>query len=240
MIMEIIKEIRGILSANADPVIRESSKRYFKEEIKVYGTKTSFGQKLSSSYISTIREMEKEKVFSLCEELFSSGYMEESFIACNWAEAIVERLDERDFIVLERWITEYVSNWATCDTLCNHTVGDYLERFPYHIEDLKRWAVSSNRWLRRASVVSLILPARKGLFLEEVFALSDILLTDGDDLVQKGYGWLLKEASKSHQDKVFSYIMERKDRMPRTALRYAIEKMPEGLRKMAMDKKRRP
>jgi 3-methyladenine DNA glycosylase AlkD len=82
--------------------------------------------------------------------------------------------------------------------------------------------------------VTLILPARKGMFLEDVLEISDILLRDKDDLVQKGYGWMLKEASKSHQEEVFEYIMAKKDEMPRTALRYAIEKMPVEMRKNAM------
>jgi 3-methyladenine DNA glycosylase AlkD len=84
--------------------------------------------------------------------------------------------------------------------------------------------------------VTLILPARKGKFLEDILEISDLLLKDEDDLVQKGYGWMLKEASKRHQKEVYEYIMRRKDEMPRTALRYALEKMPENLRKKAMER----
>jgi len=62
------------------------------------------------------------------------------------------------------------------------------------------------------------------------------LRTDGDDMVQKGYGWMLKAASETHQEEVFDYIMRRKTGMPRTALRYAIEKMPPGMRAKAMTK----
>jgi 3-methyladenine DNA glycosylase AlkD len=84
--------------------------------------------------------------------------------------------------------------------------------------------------------VTLILPARKGKFLNDAFAISGILLHDEDDLVQKGYGWLLKEASRLHQKEVFDYVMKNKTTMPRTALRYAIEKMPQDLRRKAMEK----
>jgi len=90
--------------------------------------------------------------------------------------------------------------------------------------------------MRRASAVTLIIPARHGKFLKEIFELADILLTDKDDMVQKGYGWMLKAASEAHQDQVFEYVMNKKDIMPRTALRYAIEKMPSDLRLKAMDK----
>ncbi len=62
------------------------------------------------------------------------------------------------------------------------------------------------------------------------------MLLDNDDLVQKGYGWMLKAASESHQKEVFDYVMKNKARMPRTALRYAIEKMPKDLKVKAMEK----
>jgi len=101
---------------------------------------------------------------------------------------------------------------------------------------LKKWAKSNNRWVKRASAVTLIIPARRGKFLKDIFEIADILLLDNDDLVRKGYGWMLKVASETHQKEVFNYVMRNKTRMPRTALRYAIEKMPDTLRKMAMEK----
>jgi len=90
--------------------------------------------------------------------------------------------------------------------------------------------------MRRASAVSLIIPARKGLFLDIIFEIANSLMLDKDDLVQKGYGWMLKAASESHQQEVFDFVMKKKSIMPRTSLRYAIEKMPEEMRKQAMDK----
>ena len=162
--------------------------------------------------------------------------MEESFVACHWSEKIANRFEKKDWRVLESWIKKYVHNWATCDTFCNHTVGEFLEMYPEYLVELQKLAHSKNRWERRASAVSLIIPARKGKFLKEIFATADILLLDDDDLVQKGYGWMLKVASQAEQQKVFEYVMKRKNQMPRTALRYAIEKMPKELKSQAMAK----
>ena len=89
---------------------------------------------------------------------------------------------------------------------------------------------------KRASAVSLIVPARKGKFLDDIFEIADILHADKDDMVQKGYGWMLKAASQAHQEKVFNYVMSKKTTMPRTSLRYAIEKMPAELKARAMAK----
>jgi 3-methyladenine DNA glycosylase AlkD len=74
------------------------------------------------------------------------------------------------------------------------------------------------------------------MFLGNVFEIADLLLTDNDDMVQKGYGWLLKEASRKHQKEVFDYVMRNKKAMPRTALRYAIELMPKDMKAEAMKK----
>jgi 3-methyladenine DNA glycosylase AlkD len=141
-----------------------------------------------------------------------------------------------DFFVLEHWVNDYVGNWASCDTLCNHSVGAFVELFPSHLSGLKKWGTSSNRWMRRAAAVSLIIPAREGRFLDDVFEIADILLTDDDDLVQKGYGWMLKAASQAHLSEVYEYVVANKKTMPRTALRYAIEKMPKDMKSKAMEK----
>jgi 3-methyladenine DNA glycosylase AlkD len=90
--------------------------------------------------------------------------------------------------------------------------------------------------VKRASAVSLIVPARQGKFLDDIFEIADILHSDSDDMVQKGYGWMLKAASQAHQEEVFRYVMNKKATMPRTSLRYAIEKMPAELKSKAMAK----
>jgi len=232
----IIERIREDLALNADEKTKSSSTRFFKEKITCYGVKSAFVGKIAKEHFNEIRNKDKKDIFALCEELFRSDYCEESFIASAWAYMLRNNYSEDDFFIFERWIEIYVNNWAKCDTLCNHTVGTFIETFPAYVENLKLWTASDNRWMRRASAVTLILPARKGNFLKDVFEISDRLLKDKDDLVQKGYGWMLKEASKAHQQEVFEYVIKNKKDMPRTALRYAIEKFPKDLRAKAMEK----
>lgn len=232
----IITKIREALVAAADEKTRQQSEYFFKEEITVYGVKSATVQKIAKDFFAEIKDNPKAEILAACEKLWQSGYMEESFVACVWSEKLGKKLEPADFETLERWIKNYVSNWASCDTLCNHTVGDFVMKYPEFIAKLKEFAHSENRWVKRAAAVSLIIPARKGLFQKEIFEIADTLLMDSDDLVQKGYGWMLKAASQYDQQAVFEYVMSKKAVMPRTALRYAIEKMPEELRKMAMQK----
>jgi len=229
-----ITGIRRKLKANADPAIRESSRRFFKEEVRLYGLKTEAVRRIGKEFYKTVKGFPKSGIFNMCEELWQSGYMEESFIACDWSYFLRTRYEPRDIKIFAKWVNTYVSNWAACDTLCNHTVGAFIQMYPGYVAELKKWARSKNRWTRRAAAVSLIVPAKKGKFLSDIFALADILLEDPDDLVRKGYGWLLKAASQAHQKDVFAYVMKNRTRMPRTALRYAIEKMPRSLKVQAM------
>lgn len=231
-----IARIREELSQNADPEIQQSSQRFFKEDLLCYGMKTATATKIAKKYWKEVKNYPKVEIYALCEEFFSSGFQEEAHIASNWTHALSGRYDRDDVFLFQHWINTYITNWASCDTFCNHTVGDLMEQYPECIAELKEWAQSENRWMRRAAAVSLIVPAKRGEFLEEALAIAGLLLTDADDLVQKGYGWLLKEASREHTDEVFRYVMANKRQMPRTALRYAIERMPKDLRAEAMKK----
>jgi 3-methyladenine DNA glycosylase AlkD len=233
---EIINKIREVLIKKADEKTRLSGERFFKEDVKLYGIKSADVSRISKEHYKNITDKSKSQIFSLCNELWKSGYMEESFVACNWAYNVRKQFEPDDFDIFEKWVSTYVGNWASCDTLCNHTVGTFVEMYPEYLSGLKKWAQSKNRWVKRASAVSLILPARRGKFLEDIFIIADILHSDKDDMVQKGYGWMLKAASEAHQKDVFNYVMRKKTTMPRTSLRYAIEKLPPELKAQAMAK----
>jgi 3-methyladenine DNA glycosylase AlkD len=232
----IIENLRKELINNADEKTRISGERYFKEEVKLYGLKSADVSRISKEYYKEIVDKSKMNIFDLCNDLWKSGFMEESFVACNWSYNVHKQYEPSDFSVFEYWVNNYVGNWASCDTLCNHSVGTFIEMYPEYLSGLKDWAKSANRWVKRASAVSLIIPARNGKFLKDIFEIADILHSDKDDMVQKGWGWMLKAASQSHQQDVFRYVMSKKATMPRTSLRYAIEKMPVELKAQAMAK----
>ncbi len=231
---QILEQVRADLKANVDEQTKNGAKHFFKEAINVYGVNTATVGKIAKTHWNQIKALEKKEIFSLCEELYRSGVMEEAFVAANWLPEIAERFERSDLATFKRWIECYIDNWAKCDGFCNHTVGDFMMKFPDCVGELKDWAKSSNRWLKRAAAVSLIVPAKKGMFLAEAFEICDLLLVDGDDLVQKGYGWLLKAETEKHPAEVLAYVLKNKVVMPRTALRYAIEKLPKEQKAEAM------
>jgi hypothetical protein len=232
--MDVVLAIRKVLKEKAQPKIAASAVRFFKESIECYGVKTPDVRSLAKETFKTMKHFSKEDVFEACEQLWQSGNHEEGLVACFWSDAVAKQLAPSDFEILERWIDLYVSNWALCDTFCNHTIGKFLIKFPEFLPRIKKWTVHKNRWMRRAASVSLIVPARQGDFMNEILEIASLLLEDQDDLVQKGYGWLLKVAAEHHLEVVFEFVLQNKRKMPRTALRYAIEKMPSQMKKKAM------
>jgi 3-methyladenine DNA glycosylase AlkD len=231
-----LDSIRKDLKTAADPAVAESSRRFFKEgeHFLCYGLKSAEVNRIAKRYADEVKELPKGEVFALCEALWQSGYQEEAGIACALTEKLGNASTPEDFDVYADWVNRYVRNWAMCDTLCNHTIGDLVMKYPELAERLFDWTSADNRWVKRGSAVTLIIPARRGLYLPLVLRIAEVLLGDTDDMVQKGYGWMLKAASESHEQEVFDFVMERRAVMPRTALRYAIEKMPQERRKLAM------
>ncbi len=230
----LIAGIRKSLKAGGDAKTRAAAQTFSKEKLMVYGVKTPAVRKIAQETYREIAGLKKKVIFDLCEELLKSGYLEEAVIAFIWAEMISESFVKADFGVLEKWLKQYVTNWAACDTLCNHAIGNFIFKYPAYVDKLKKWTGSKNRWVRRGAAATLVLPARKGLFLKDVFEISMSLMDDADDLVQKGSGWMLKEAARTHRKEVFDFVVKNKAVMPRTTLRYAIEKMPVELKKEAM------
>lgn len=238
MVNSIISDIRQALIDSIDPKALASSDRFHKEgeAPRVHGVRMGEVNKIAKEGLKQIKHLSKKEIFELCEELWKANYLEESVIACIWAESLHKQYEPADFNIFQHWVNSYLNNWADTDTLCNHTVAEFVMMYPQYIAELKKWAKSDNRFVKRAAAVTLIIPARKGLFLSDIFQIADTLLLDQNDLVQKGYGWMLKAASEAHQQEVFDYLMSKKEIMPRTAFRYALEKMPADLRAEAMKK----
>ncbi len=229
-----IQQIRQELGEHIDDEYRDSAKRFVKEGITLRGVRTPVVRRISGKYYSRVRKMAKEKIVSLCEDLLKSGYSEDRTIAFDWAFRLKKYYTPFDFRILESWLREHVSNWGACDDLCTHAFGAFIYQLPEFIREVMKWTEADSKWLRRASAVVMIYSIRRNEFPEAVVRIADSLLLDEDYLVQKGYGWMLKEASNKHPDEVFNYVTARKKTMPRTALRYAIEKLSPELKSQAM------
>jgi len=233
----IIDKIRKELKKQDKAENKVNYQQFFKEKLdEPVGLKSAVLRKISNQLFKEIKMLPKNEILDIADKLLESNERYFRFFAFDWAIKVKKDYTKTDFNRFERWLKKYVSNWGQCDHISTGPIGLVVLMYPELAQKTKKWTKSRNRWERRAAAVSLIMPVRNRLLLDEVFKTADILLTDEDDMVRKGYGWMLKEASNVYQKEVFAYVMKHRAKMPRTALRYAIEKMPPTLRKKAMEK----
>jgi len=139
------------------------------------------------------------------------------------------------FPVFEKW-ANYLTNWAHTDEFARHHIGKLLTLDDSLFKELLKWTKSNNRWIRRATVVAFEIEAGKGNYLKEVFIICNKLMKDEDEMVQKGIGWILKEASKKHPNEVAAFLFHWKPKISRKILSTACEKMPVTLKQKVLEK----
>ena len=123
--------------------------------------------------------------------------------------------------------TTYINSWDLVDSSAHHIVGDFL--MDKNKDPIYRLATSKSLWERRIAILSTFHFIKHNNY-SETLKISKILLTDEQDLIHKVVGWMLREIGKRHIFAQETFLKKHYKRMPRTMLRYAIEKFPESKR----------
>jgi 3-methyladenine DNA glycosylase AlkD len=228
-------ELRLLLDSSVT-IPPEHRTRFFKCKKGEYG----YGDKFLGVTNPDLRLMAK-KFSDLDEEqiecLISSQYNEERLLALlimqqqfNKGSKDIRKKIYDSYIRNVQWI----NNWNLVDCSASYIVGafwyDYMKEnntttsSDYRVDYLEQLAKSSVLWERRIAIVSTWHFIRNGV-LEPTFAVADILLGDEHDLIHKAVGWMLREAGKKDINALLSYLEKNSPRMPRTMLRYAIERL---------------
>ena len=135
------------------------------------------------------------------------------------------RFTPRLLPVWRRWLAgDLASNWATTDALCGLLIGPLVVAHPALIPRVASWAGHKNLWVRRASAVGLIPSVRRGVGLDAAYGVARRLHADDADLIQKAVGWMLREAGKTDMPRLDRYLRAHGPSIPRTTVRYAIER----------------
>jgi 3-methyladenine DNA glycosylase AlkD len=192
------------------------AKRYFVDGVKTYGVHREFLHRLARDTAAGFKATPPEAggglpgALRIAGGLFRSGNMDEAAVAIGIVGRFQRRIAPGHFATLNRWVSD-VQDWASCDSLCGDLIGPLIRDHPHLVPRLVPWTRARHRWRRRAAVVSLIPLARTGARLPEIFGMARRLLGDADVMVQKGVGWLLKEATRQRADRVLGLGRERAD-----------------------------
>ncbi len=127
----------------------------------------------------------------------------------------------------KRWLSDgHSANWATTDSICGYLIGPLLVAHPELAPRVAAWRSHKNIWMRRASAVGLLKLVGRGRALDLAYRVAADLHEDREDLIQKAVGWMLREAGKADPRRLERYLRANGPRIPRTTVRYAIERFP--------------
>ena len=218
------------LKAQGDPARAKQSQSYFKTAPGQYG----HGDKFLGNNTQQIRNLAKQHRNDGLTTI--RGYLQNEFHEVRLFGVLClvyryEKADEAtrqqiyDFYCRQR---KHINNWDLVDSSAPNIVGHHLLARPRDI--LYDWATQRSLWIRRIAILATFTFIRHGDF-RDTLRLADLLLADKEDLIHKAVGWMLREVGKRDRESLDRFLSRRYTKMPRTMLRYAIEKHPQTERR---------
>ena len=224
---QVAREIIAQLRRMGDPVRARGAQNYFKHEIVALGITAPVLRAFVRERVRVLQpQWTASQAIALCDRLLSEPEMEirgAGFLVLGgFKKELTPDLLER----AEVWLKRRLDNWALVDGFCSAVLSPLLERFPPAEKRLEAWSRAESLWLRRAALVTLVPFARRGRLLDTGYRLARAHFGDQEDLMHKATGWLLREAGKTDMPRLRRYLLEHGAMIPRTALRYAIQRFP--------------
>jgi 3-methyladenine DNA glycosylase AlkD len=222
--------IRNELRNLSNPEIAAHSQQFFKTGKGEYGE----GDRFLGIRVPEQRKIAKKYIdlpLDETEKLLQSEYHEDRLTALF---ILVNKFQKADFEIREKIFDLYlknthkINNWDLVDSSATVIVGDWLQGRSREI--IYSLAESDSLWERRIAIMATFIFIRQNDF-DDTLKIADLLMYDPHDLIHKATGWMLREVGKRDQSLLIKYLKARYANMPRTMLRYAIEKLPEPKRK---------
>jgi 3-methyladenine DNA glycosylase AlkD len=177
-----------------------------------------------------------EDAFAFADVLIVDRFLDVKSVGIEVVARYRRDFTPKHLLIWKRWLANgHSANWATTDAICGSLIGPLIARLPALAERMRPWSHHRSMWVRRASAVGLIPSVRKGLSLDVAYDVARTLHADEEDLIQKAVGWMLREAGKANPPRLERYLRQNGAAIPRTTLRYAIERWPERRRRAMLE-----
>jgi 3-methyladenine DNA glycosylase AlkD len=227
--------VRRELARMARPTGEFDAARYFRGDhrLRFHNVGTAPMRALAKRVFVEHRERwTLSEAIQFADRLMADKYLEVKSVGIEVVALYRRAFTPRLLGVCKGWLARGLSaNWATADAICGSLVGPLLAARPELLEQLRGWAHHRNLWVRRASVVALIPAVRTGAGMDLLYENAAVLHRDSEDLIQKAVGWALREAGKQDMPRLERYLRSNGPSMPRTTVRYAIERFPVAKRR---------
>jgi 3-methyladenine DNA glycosylase AlkD len=232
----IAKHIRTVIKNGGSAPHTVEVQRFFKHEVQSRGWYTHELRKVAVRFRRTIAaENGMPFLLQVADQLFRDDVLEEKVFAVVMLQGVVEQFGKPEFKLFESWL-DRVTTWADHDALVHYLIGPMIAADNAFLSRPPRWAKARKRWHQRAAAVSLIHSTRQHNNFDDIERITEMLLTSKDDMVQKGLGWLLREAAKANPKQTVEYLMTIRERTPRLVLRTACETLPAATRARVLAK----
>ena len=192
-------------------------------------------RRLSAKAFQGLEDKGIENVLSICETLLKEKDYCLNVIAYDFAYRVRKQYNDKTFDIFENWLLKYIRDWNDCDDFCTHAFSELIKKDKKLTDKVVKWAKNHEFAVRRATAVILIPLIRMNKYAGiNPFGIANLLMNDEHDLVQKGYGWMLKVYGEKEPTLVYEYLKENRSKMPRVAFRYAMEKLPTKMKRELM------
>jgi 3-methyladenine DNA glycosylase AlkD len=219
-----------------------NAQRYFRgdHKLRFYNTGTEPMRAYARSVYDAKRGVwSVDDAMILADELIVDDYLETKSVGIEVVARFHRSFTPKLLPRWKRWLAgNHSANWATTDSISGQLIGPLLVQYPALAERLRAWSKDRNMWVRRASIVGLIALVRKGIAMDIAYDVAQKLHPDNEDLIQKAVGWTLREAGKVDVKRLEAYLLANGPVIPRTTLRYAIERFSEARRRRLLNSTR--
>lgn len=239
---DLAREAVARLRSMADPACARRSRTFFKQvdEVDLLGIQTAPIRALARELHQRIAPAWRvSEAVAFADLLVRSRHFESKALGLTVLGRFRDSYPRSLLATTRKWIADgHLCNWAAIDTVAPVVLTPLAARYPQLEPRLIGWSRARSQWLRRAAVVAFVLPARRGERLVQAYALVAALLSDPEDLMHKACGWLLREAGKTDMPRLERFLLRHGPAIPRTTVRYAIERFPPRRRKQLLEQTR--
>ncbi len=227
--------VRRSVKRMARPVGDFDASRYFRGEVDLgfYNVGTRAVRDVARSVHAANRSTWSiDDAMEFADVLMRDRYLEVKMVGVEVVRRFHREFSPRLMNAWKRWLARgYSANWATTDAICGTLIGPLLDAHPELAERMRGWTRHRSLWVRRAAAVGLVSLARRGRSLDLAYDVARALHRDREDLIEKAVGWLLREAGKTDSPRLERYLRRHGPSIPRTSVRYAIERMSPATRR---------
>jgi 3-methyladenine DNA glycosylase AlkD len=230
----VAREVRTTLRRHGSPRRAAMMRAYFKrdETVSFYGVPLPVVRRVARDVWHRHRAWTVPSAIRLCDTLIRVPELEVKcvgvLVLARWHGAFPRGL----LRTVRGWLgAGHCASWAAVDLVAPSLLTPLVRHYPDLIATVGAWTGARSTWVRRAAAVTFVPLARRGQELDAAYGIAERLFPDTNDLIHKAVGWMLREAGKTDPRRLERFLLRHGPRVPRTTLRYAIERFPPARRR---------